>query len=195
MKPSARRCQDQVMSEITRLLESIAQGDVHAVDDLLPLVYNELRRLAGRKLTREKPGQTLNPTALVHEAYLRLVGRKEPRTYQDRSHFFRAAAAAMRHILIDNARRKQAQRHGGGRRPQELADVAAPETDQELLALDQALEKLAARDPVKARLVELRYFAGLTGEQAADVLGISPATADRYWAYARAWLQAEIRDR
>jgi len=181
------------MSEVTRILSAIEQGDPHAAAQLLPLVYDELRQLAAAKLAQEKPGQTLEATALVHEAYLRLVGQEEPRSYKDRGHFFAAAAQAMRRILIDNARRKQAQKRGSGRERQDLETVAAPEPDEELLALDQALEKLAAKDSQKARLVELRYFAGLTGEQAAEVLGISPTTADRHWAYARAWLRAEVR--
>jgi RNA polymerase sigma factor (TIGR02999 family) len=181
------------MSDVTRILAAIEQGDAQAAAQLWPLVYDELRGLAAHQLAHEKPGQTLDATALVHEAYLRLVGREENRSFRDRGHFFAAAAAAMRRILIDNARRKQAQKRGGGARREPLPDVAAPEPDDELLALDEALERLAARDPQKARLVELRYFGGLTGEQAAEVLGISPTTADRHWAYARAWLQAEVR--
>ncbi len=181
------------MSEVTRILSAIEQGDPHAAELLLPLVYDELRQLAAAKLAHEAPGQTLQATALVHEAYLRLVGEEEPRSYKDRSHFFAAAAQAMRRILIDNARRKQAQKRGGGLQRQDLESVVAPEPDEELLALDEALEKLAVKDPQKAQLVELRYFAGLTGEQAAEVLGIAPSTADRHWAYARAWLQAEVR--
>ena len=182
-----------VMSEVTRILGAIEQGDPHAAGQLLPLVYDELRRLAAHKLACEKPGHTLDATALVHEAYLRLVGDQEkPRQFQDRSHFFAAAAAAMRRILIDNARRKRSQKRGGGLRRQPLEAVADPTPDDDLLALDEALEKLAAQDPIKARLVELRYFAGLTGEQAAEVLGISPSTADRHWVYARAWLRAEV---
>jgi RNA polymerase sigma factor (TIGR02999 family) len=181
------------MTDVTRILDAVAQGDAHAAGELLPLVYSELRRLAAQKLGREKPGQTLEPTALVHEAYLRLVGDKEERRrFKDRGHFFAAAAAAMRRILIDRARRKGAKKRGGGRQREPLDALAAPEPDEDLLALDEALEKLAAKDPVKARLVELRYFAGLTGEQAAEVLGISPTTADRHWAYARAWLRAEV---
>jgi RNA polymerase sigma factor (TIGR02999 family) len=183
------------MSEITRILEAIQQGDPHAAEQLLPLVYDELRQLAAHKLAHEKPGHTLQATALVHEAYLRLFGQQEPRSFSDRGHFFAAAAATMRRILIDNARRKQTQKRGGSRQRQPLEAVAAPEPDEELLALDEALQKLAAHDPDKARLVELRYFAGLTGEQAAAVLGISPTTADRHWAFARAWLQAEVRGR
>jgi RNA polymerase sigma factor (TIGR02999 family) len=181
------------MSEVTRILSAIDQGDAYAAEQLLPLVYDELRRLAAQRLGQEKPGQTLQATALVHEAYLRLVGAKAPPSYRDRGHFFTAAAAAMRRILIDRARRKKTQKHGGDRKRQPLGALTSPEPDQDLLALDQALQKLAAKDPDKARLVELRYFAGLTGDQAADVLGIAPTTADRYWAYARAWLQAEVR--
>jgi RNA polymerase sigma factor (TIGR02999 family) len=182
------------MSEVTRILTAIEQGDPHAAEQLWPLVYDELRQLAAQKLAHEKPGQTLQATALVHEAYLRLVDPENPPSYRDRGHFFAAAASAMRRILIDNARRKQTQKRGGAPR-QPLEDVAAPEPDEELLALDEALQKLAATDPVKARLVELRYFAGMTGEQVAAVLDISPTTADRYWAYARAWLQTEVRGR
>ena len=183
------------MSDVTQILSAIEQGDPHAAEQLLPLVYEELRKLASQKLAHEKPGQTLTATALVHEAYLRLVGQSEARSYTGRDHFFAAAATAMRRILIDNARRKQTQKRGGGLHPQQLDAVVAPEPDVELLALDEALHKLAAQDPQKARLVELRYFAGLTGEQAAAVLGISPTTADRHWAYVRAWLQAEVRGR
>jgi RNA polymerase sigma factor (TIGR02999 family) len=181
------------MSEVTRILSAIEEGDPHAAEQLLPLVYEELRRLAAQKLAQEKPGQTLEATALVHEAYLRLVGVAEPRVYRDRRHFFAVAASAMRRILIDQARRKRSEKHGGGRQRQELPDVAAPSCDDELLALNQALEQLALEDPVKARLVELRYFAGLTNDQAAEVLGISPCTADRHWTYARAWLQTAVR--
>jgi RNA polymerase sigma factor (TIGR02999 family) len=180
------------MNEVTRILSNIEQGDSHAAEQLLPLVYDELRKLAADKLAQEKPGQTLQATALVHEAYLRLVGPTELRVYRDRRHFFAAAASAMRRILIDQARRKQTAKHGARQR-QELPDVAAPQADDELLALNEALEQLAIEDPVKARLVELRYFAGLTSDQAAEVLGISPSTADRHWAYARAWLHAAVR--
>jgi RNA polymerase sigma factor (TIGR02999 family) len=178
-------------------LSQIQSGDPHAAEQLLPLVYDELRRLAAEKLGREKPGQTLDATGLVHEAYLRLVGPvdHEPRKWSNCSHFFVAAAESMRRILIDNARRKQTQKRGGDLKRHELENVAGPEPDEDLLALDDALQKLAAQDPAKARLVELRYFAGLTGEEAAEVLGISPATADRHWAFARAWLQAEVRGR
>jgi RNA polymerase sigma factor (TIGR02999 family) len=183
------------MEEVTRILSAIEQGDPLAAEQLLPLVYDELRRIAAQKLAHEAPGQTLQATALVHEAYLRLVSQGEPPSYNDRGHFFAAAAVAMRRILTDNARRRRARKRGGGLRRQQLEDVAAPEPDDALLALDEALQKLNAKDPQKAKLVELRYFGGLTGEQAADVLGISPTTADRHWAYARAWLQAEIRGR
>jgi RNA polymerase sigma factor (TIGR02999 family) len=181
------------MNDVTRIISAIEQGDGQAAEQLLPLVYDELRRIAARKLAQEGPGQTLQPTALVHEAYLRLVDPDEPRLFRDRGHFFTAAAAAMRLILIDNARRKRTVKRGGGMRRQGLEGLAAPLPDVELLALDEALGKLATIDPQKARLVELRYFAGLTGEEAAEVLGISPSTADRHWAYARAWLQAEVR--
>jgi RNA polymerase sigma factor (TIGR02999 family) len=181
------------MNEITRILAAIGAGDPDAAGRLLPLVYEELRALAARKLAGEAPGQTLQPTALVHEAYLRLLGPGEPPAYRDRGHFFAAAATAMRRILVDQARRKRAAKRGGGWGRQELEGVAAPEPDEDLLALEEVLQKLAARDPQKARLVELRYFAGLTGEQAAEVLGISPTTADRHWKFARAWLRAELR--
>jgi len=181
------------VNDVTRILSAIEQGEPQAAEQLLPLVYDELRRLAAQKLVHEKPGQTLEATALVHEAYLRLVGVAEPRVYRDRRHFFAAAASAMRRILIDQARRKQSEKHGGGRPRQELPDLAAPQPDDELLALNEALEQLAAEDPTKARLVELRYFAGLTCDQAAEVLGMSPSTADRHWAYARAWLQTAVR--
>jgi RNA polymerase sigma factor (TIGR02999 family) len=180
------------MNEVTRILSAIEQGDPQAAAQLLPLVYDELRRLAVHKLAQEKPGQTLDATALVHEAYLRLVGTESERQFTDRQHFFRVAATAMRRILIDRARRKRSRKHGGGQRRHELDAVAAPQPDAELLALDAALEKLAAGDPHKAKLVELRFFAGLTAAQAAEVLGISAVTADRWWSYARAWLQAEM---
>src|SRR5947209_18588643 len=188
------------MTDVTRILSALEQGDPRAADQLLPLVYDELRQLAAQNMAQEKPGQTLQATALVHEAYVRLVaspGRQSgenERHWDHRGHFFAAAATAMRRILIERARQKQRQVHGGGRRRQELHPdlVAAPESDENLLALDAALVKLAERDPLKARLVELRYFAGLTGDQAAETLGISPKTADRYWAYARAWIRREM---
>jgi RNA polymerase sigma factor (TIGR02999 family) len=181
------------MSDVTRLLDAAASGDRQAAAAVLPLVYDQLRELAAARLAAEAPGHTLDATALVHEAYLRLVGPADRRRWADSGHFFAAAAAAMRRILVDHARAKRARKRGGGARREPLEAVPAPEPDEELLALDEALGRLAARDPVKARLVELRYFAGLTGEQAAAALGISPTTADRYWAFARAWLQAEVR--
>jgi RNA polymerase sigma factor (TIGR02999 family) len=181
------------VNEVTQILSAIERGDSHAAEQLLPLVYGELRRLAAQRLAQEKPGQTLDATALVHEAYVRLVSGDTQRPYNDRSHFFAAAATAMRRILIDNARRKRAAKHGGDRQRESLKDVASAAPDDELLALDEALQKLTAQDPIKGQLVELRYFAGLSGEQAAAVLGISASTADRLWTYARAWLQAEIR--
>jgi RNA polymerase sigma factor (TIGR02999 family) len=182
------------MRELTRILSAAQTDDPAAARELLPLVYEELRKLAAQRLTAEKPGQTLQATALVHEAYLRLMEHRQQ--WGGRAHFFAAAAEAMRRILIDNARRRTAQKRGGGWQRQDLEAVAAPaDDDDELLALDEALRKLTAIEPAKAKLVELRYFAGLTGDQAAEVLGISPATADRYWRYARAWLQAEIRGR
>ena len=167
-------------------------------DDLLPLVYDELRALAARKLAGEKPGHKPEGHALVHEAYLRLVGPKHaPRLYRDRGHFLAAAARAMGRILIDNARRERTHKHGGAANAagsETLEAVAAPEADDQLLALAEALRKLATQEPQKARLVELRYFSGLTGEQAAEVLGVSATTADRHWAYARSWLRGELRD-
>ncbi len=188
-----------LMSEVTRILSALEQGDAQAAGQLLPLVYEELRRLASRKLAHEKPGQTLTATALVHEAYLRLVASplrergEEPR-WESRGHFYAAAAEAMRRLLVENARRKRSRKRGGGlvRRELDEADLAAPEPREDLLALDEALDQLAARDKVKADLVQLRYFAGLTGEQAARALGISRATADRYWAYAKAWLHRQM---
>lgn len=181
------------MSDVTRLLNAVEQGAPHAADQLLLAVYDELRRLAAAKMALEAPGQTLQPTALVHEAWLRLTG-DENRKWNDRAHFFFAAAEAMRRILVDNARRKRAQRHGGGQQRVDLDNVtlATPDVDQ-LLAVNEALEKFAAQDPPKAELVKLRYFVGLTLEEAAEVLGISASTAKRHWTYARAWLFEEIR--
>jgi RNA polymerase sigma factor (TIGR02999 family) len=183
------------MSEVTRILQAMADGDNQAGSRLLPLVYDALRRLAARKLAREAPGQTLQPTALVHEAYLRLVGTGDDPHWQGRGHFFAAAAEAMRRILVENARRKKRLRHGGGRCRVELAadDVAAPETPEELLALDEALTRLAGEDPAAAQVVNLHFFAGLSLEEAAEVLGISRATAYRHWTYARAWLRCALR--
>jgi RNA polymerase sigma factor (TIGR02999 family) len=185
------------MTEITRILSAIDQGDVLASSKLLPLVYDELRRLAKSRLADEMVGHTLQPTALVHEAYLRLVRDSEKSNWDSHGHFFAAAAEAMRRILVENARRKQRSKHGGGRKKTPLLDehVAADKSVEDLLALDGALLLLASRHPEKARLVELRYFAGLTGDQAARILDISPSTADRYWTYARAWLRRQINSR
>jgi RNA polymerase sigma factor (TIGR02999 family) len=182
------------MTDVTQILTSIERGDPHAAEQLLPLVYEELRRLAAVKLGSEKPGQTLQATALVHEAYLRLVDKNEERRWDDRGHFFAAAAEAMRRILVENARRKQSRKHGGGlvRRDLDAVQPAARDLGEDLLALDEALNRLAEKDPVKAELVKLRHFAGLTIEQAAQALGISQTTANRYWAYARAWLHQDI---
>jgi RNA polymerase sigma factor (TIGR02999 family) len=177
------------MSEVTRLLEALGQGDSQAAEQLLPLVYGELRRLAAQKLAREAPGQTLQPTALVHEAYLRLVGKgNEGQPWDSRGHFFAAAAEAIRRILVENARRKGRLKRGGDRRRFELDQVEATAPSQDLLALDEALNRLAEEDPRKAELIKLRFFAGLSVTEAAQCLGISRATADRWWAYARAWL-------
>jgi RNA polymerase sigma factor (TIGR02999 family) len=181
------------MSKETRILAAIESGDAQAADQLFPLVYDELRNLAAEKLAHEKSAQTLQPTALVHEAYLKLVGASRPQIYRQRSEFFVAAAVAMRRILIDHARRKQTQKRGGEQRQLSLEELASAPPDDEMLALNDALNELGRQDPIKARLVELRYFAGFTSDQAAEVLGISPSTADRHWAYARAWLQAAVR--
>lgn len=177
------------MSDITLILKRIGESDQHALDELLPLVYEELRKLAASKMAREAPGQTLQATALVHEAWLRLGGDNQP-TWENRGHFFAAAAEAMRRILIDTARRKNRQRHGGGmeRTSWEGLELAAGMEDQQLLALDEALDRLAVHDSKKAEVVKLRFFAGLTNEQAAQALGISEPTVKRHWAYARAWL-------
>jgi RNA polymerase sigma factor (TIGR02999 family) len=182
------------MNEVTRVLSMIEQGDPHAAGQLLPVVYDELRALAAQRLRQEKPGQTLEATALVHEAYVRLVGAGEEQHWDSRGHFFSAAAEAMRRILVESARRKRTRKHGGGLARHDLDDVqlAAPELGEDLLALDEALDLLAKEDPVKAELVKLRHYAGLTVDQAAEALHISPATADRYWAYARAWLHDAI---
>lgn len=179
------------MSDLTRILVAIEQGDPSAAEQLLPLVYDELRKLAATNLAKENPGQTLQATALVHEAYLRLVGDQQ---FANRRHFFAAAGEAMRRILVENARRKQTLKHGGGRRRCDLDGEAlvAPESDLDVLALDAALNRLAEQDPIKAKLVELRYFAGLTGDQAAAALGMSASSADRLWTYTRAWLRREL---
>jgi RNA polymerase sigma factor (TIGR02999 family) len=181
-------------SEVTSILSAIEQGDPQAPAQLLPLVYDELRKLAAVKLAQERPGQTLEPTALVHEAYLRLVNVEAAQQWNSRGHFFAAAAEAMRRILVENARRKQSQKAGGNRKRFALDDVEpeTPGSDDEVLALDEALEKLARQDERKAQLVKLRFFAGLTIEQAARVLDISTSTADNDWAYARCWLRPEI---
>ena len=181
------------MSEVTRILSAIEEGDPSAVSQLLPLVYDDLRKLAASQMAHDRPSETLNPTALVHEAYLRLVGDGNDRRFHDRGHFFAAAATAMRHIRIDQARRKKTQKRGGNLQRLELDDLAAPAPDDELLALDEALNQLATLDARKAQLVELRFFAGLTNDQAAAVLGISAATADRDWVFARAWLRDSVR--
>ncbi len=181
------------MSEVTRILEAMKSGDDTAADRLLVAVYSELRRLAAHKLAHERPGQTLQPTALVHEAYLRLA-RDQHADWQGRGHFFAAAAEAMRRILVEQARRKGRIKHGGGRKRLELdeADCIEVPAALDLVALDEALEKLAREDPVKADLIKLRFFAGLTVPEAGRMLGVSRATADRYWTYARAWLFHEI---
>jgi len=182
------------MSDVTRILSQIEQGDARAAEQLLPLVYDELRKLAAARLAQEQPGQTLQATALVHEAYLQLVGPANAAGFQGRRHFFAAAAEAMRRILVGNARRKLAVKHGGGmeRADVDLNRLAADAEGDKLLALDAALDRLAQEHPEKAELVKLRYFANLTISQAAESLGISTATADRHWAYARAWLQQEM---
>jgi RNA polymerase sigma factor (TIGR02999 family) len=182
------------MNDVTRIFEFIEQGDPKAADELLPLVYKELRKLAAFKLAQQSPDQTLQPTALVHEAYLRLLGDGK-HSWQDRRHFFAAAAEAMRHILVDRARRKAAVRHGGGLQRIDLDRVvaAAETTDENILLINEALEKLAAHDAEAAELVKLRFFAGLTFPQAAEVLGQSERTAKRVWVYARAWLFKEIQ--
>ena len=183
------------MSDVTRILADIEHGDPRAAEQLLPLVYDELRKLAAQKMAQENPGQTLQATALVHEAYLRLVKADGAQRWNSRGHFFGAAAEAMRRILIDHARRKQSHRQGGGlaREPLECVEIAVPEPAVDLLAVNEALTRFEAIDKPKAELVKLRYFAGLTIPEAAEALGISTTTADRHWAYARAWLHAELK--
>jgi RNA polymerase sigma factor (TIGR02999 family) len=182
------------MNDVTELLSSLGEGDPNAASRLLPLVYDELRRLAAQKLACEPPEQTLQPTALVHEAYLRLVGAGTEPEWDNRGHFFAAAAEAMRRILIDNARRKRSLKRGRGlqRHLLDAVQPAAPEPCERLLAIDEALHRFAEVDPAKAELIKLRFFGGCTSEHAARLLGISPATAERWWAYARAWLHQEI---
>src|SRR5262245_44664041 len=182
------------MSEVTRILSAIEQGDPSAAEQLLPLVYDELRMLAAQRLAREKPGQTLQATALVHEVYLRLVDVETAQRWDSRGHFFAAAAEAMRRILVDHARQRRSQRRGGAAKRHSLAslDAAIPAPDEELLAVDEALQRLHQLDPAKAELVKLRYFAGMTIPEAAQALGISVPTANRYWAYARAWLHEDL---
>lgn len=183
------------MSEVTRILTAIEAGVPHAADQLLPLVYDELRQLAAQRLAQEKPGQTLEATALVHEAYLRLVGEEQGQHWDNRGHFFAAAAEAMRRILVDTARRKQAIRHGGGRRRVALHDShRIMQSPDDLLALDEALTRFAVEEPAKAELVNLRFFAGFSTPEAAAALGISRATAERWWAYARTWLFTELKE-
>ena len=183
------------MSDVTRILAAIEQGDARAADKLLPLVYEELRRLAAAKMSQEPPGQTLQATALVHEAYIRLVGSQD-QNWSGRTHFFAAAAEAMRRILVDNARRKQRLKRGGDWQKVDLTDAepAIEGPSDDLIALDEALARLAEMDKTKADLVKLRYFAGLTLEQAAGVLNLPERTAKRYWAHARAWLYRQVAD-
>ena len=183
------------MNEVTRILSAIEQGNPKATEQLLPLVYNELRKLAAAKLARMRPGQTLQATALVHEAYLRLVDHGQAPAWNSRGHFFSAAAEAMRRILVERYRRKQTLKHGGHLTRVEIvpAEIAAPETRDDLIALDEALKKLEASKPREAQLVKLRYFCGMTIAEAADVLEIPTRTANRLWSYARAWLLREIR--
>jgi len=185
------------MTEVTHLLSSIEAGDPAAAEQLLPLVYEELRKLAAHRLAHEKPGQTLDATALVHEAYLRLVDVEQAQQWKSRGHFFAAAAEAMRRILVENARKKARLKRGAGllRRELDSSNLAAPECADAFLELDEALTRLAATDASAARLVQLRYFAGLALPEIAEILGISPRSADRVWAYARAWLHAEIYEK
>jgi RNA polymerase sigma factor (TIGR02999 family) len=184
------------MNEVTRILSAIERGDPQAAEQLLPLVYDELRKLDAQRLAQETPGQTLQATALVHEAYLRLLDPERGHDWNGRGHFFAAAAEAMRRILVDNARRKRRPKHGGGQKRVPLDAVALPVEDRfhDLLALDEALTRFAGQEPLKAELVKLRYFAGLSIEEAAACLAISPVTAKRYWAVARAWLYAALSD-
>jgi RNA polymerase sigma factor (TIGR02999 family) len=183
------------MTDVTRILSAIEQGDPAAAEQLLPLVYEELRKLAAQKMAQEPPGQTLQATALVHEAYIRLVDVQKAQHWDSRGHFFAAAAEAMRRILVDQARRRRTERQGGGlkRHALEHVEIAAPEPSLDVLAINEALARFEQIDRLKADLVKLRYFAGLTIPQAAEALGVSSATVARYWAYARAWLHAELK--
>ena len=181
------------MSDVTRILSQINDGDPHAAKELLPLVYDELRKLAAAKMSQEKPGLTLQPTALVHEAYLRLAGENRPEPWRGRRQFFAAASEAMRRILVESARRKRSLKRNGGERIEvELGQIEANRPPEEVLALHEALDLLAQRDPLKAELVKLRYFVGLSISEAAEVLGISASSVDRHWSYARAWLHQHI---
>jgi RNA polymerase sigma factor (TIGR02999 family) len=184
------------MTEVTHILSAIEHGDAHAAAQLLPLVYEELRKLAAQRLAQEKPGQTLQATALVHEAYLRLVDVEKARHWDSRGHFFAAAAEAMRRILVDQARRKDSLKRCAGRRrdPVDEASLVAPRADADVLAVHEALDRLAATDAEAAELVKLRFFAGFTAEQAAEALGISPRSADRLWTYARSFLLKQLKD-
>jgi RNA polymerase sigma factor (TIGR02999 family) len=192
--PPFRRVLSGLMSEVTRILSAIEQGDPRAPEQLLPLVYDELRRLAAQRLAQERPGQTLDATGLVHEAYLRLVDDDQAQKWNSRGHFFAAAAEAMRRLLIEQARRKGRLKRGGDRQRVDLdeVEITVEGPSDDVLTLDEALTKLADQHPDKAAFVKLRYFAGLTVDEAARVLGISPATADRHWTFARAWLYREV---
>ena len=190
------RLSSTIMNKVTRILSAIDAGDTHAAAQLLPLVYDELRRLAAQKLAREKPGQTLNPTALVHEAYLRLVGPNDARAFANSKHFFIAAAEAMQRILVEKARRKNRRKHGGGRQRLDVQTVDPPDwhdDDELVLAVDEALQGLAEEDVSVAEVVRLRWFAGLSIEQTATALGLSVRTVNRHWAYARAWLYQQLK--
>ncbi len=196
MPHRARAFRRASISDITRILSDVARGDAHAAGRLLPLVYEQLRKLAGARMAEESPGHTLSATALVHEAYLRLVGPEDAARWDNRGHFFAAAALAMRRILVEAARRKQRQKHGGDRRrvSLEAAESAVLAPSEDLLALDEALTRLTDHDPIKAEVVKLRFFAGLTMPEVARSLNISLATAERHWTYARTWLYAELAD-
>lgn len=195
MPDEGSQCMDEVSEPVTQILDAVSAGDEHAAEQLLPLVYDELRRLAAARMAHAAPGQTLQPTALVHEAWLRLVGQPQQQLWNSRGHFFAAAAEAMRRILVERARRRSAEKHGGGLRRVDLdqVDIAEEANSDLLIALDEALTALAERDPTAAQLIKLRFFAGLPNAQAAELLGVPERTAKRAWAYARAWLYQEIR--